>query len=64
MLSRLSDLASDADYQPNEIDRLLADVWRAQTVAERPSSIRALDKPYRVATWAERDSTGLSFDSE
>ena len=64
LLSRLSDIASDAVYRPNEVNRFLAEIMRAQTVAKRPSSIRALDKLYRIAKWAERDDTGIFFNGQ
>ena len=63
MLSRLNDIASDA-YDANEINRLLAEILRAQTRAKHVSSIRTLDKLYRIAKWAERDETGIVFTGE
>ena len=64
LLSRLSDIASDAVYRPNEVNRFLAEILRAQTVTKRASSIRALDKLYRIAKWAERDETGIFFNGQ
>ena len=64
LLSRLDDVASDAVYEPKEANKLLAEVTRAQTVAKRPSSIRALDKLYRIAKWAERDGSGIFFNGQ
>jgi hypothetical protein len=64
LLSRLSDIANTAVYQPAEINRLLAEVLRAQGQAKYPSSIRTLDKLYRIVKWAERDETGIVFPGQ
>jgi hypothetical protein len=63
LLSRLDDIASGAWYGPEEINRFLAEI-EAQAIANLPSSTRALDKLYRIAKWAEKLETGISFSGE
>jgi hypothetical protein len=64
LLSRLSDIAMSATYRPNETNALLAEIARAQTVARKPLSIRALDKLYRIAKWAEKYEDAIYFGGQ
>jgi len=61
MLSRLSDIASDATYQPGEVAQLLSEILRAQQIARARGSIRALDNLVRVARWAAKLNVGICF---
>jgi hypothetical protein len=61
LLSRLSDVTSDATYQPGEVAQLLLEIHRAQQIAKGRRSIRALDNLIRVARWAEQLNVGIYF---
>jgi len=61
LLSRLSDVTSDATYQPGEVAQLLSEIHRAQQIAKGRRSIRALDNLIRVARWAEQLNVGIYF---
>src|SRR5207245_6890108 len=58
LLSRLSDITSDATYQPDEVAQLLSEILRAQQIAKGRRSIRALDNLIRVARWAAKLNVG------
>ena len=61
LLSRLSDVTSDATYPPGEVAQLLSEIHRAQQIAKGRRSIRALDNLIRVARWAEKLNVGIYF---
>jgi len=61
LLSRLTDVTSDATYQPSEVAQLLSEILRAQQIAKNPGSIRALDNLLRVARWAAKLNVGIYF---
>jgi hypothetical protein len=61
LLSRLTDVTSDATYQPSEVAQLLSEILRAQQIAKNPGSIRALDNLLRVARWAAKLNVGVYF---
>jgi len=61
LLSRLSDVTSDATYQPGEVAQLLSEIHRAQQIAKGRRAIRALDNLIRVARWAEKLNVGIYF---
>ena len=61
LLSRLSDITSDATYQPDEVAQLLTELLRAQQIAKASGSIRALDNFIRVARWAAKLNVGIYF---
>jgi hypothetical protein len=61
LLSRLSDVTSDAIYQPGEVAQLLSEIHRAQQIAKGRRSIRALDNLIRVARWADQLNVGIYF---
>ena len=61
LLSRLTDVTSDATYQPSEVAQLLSEILRAQQIAKKPGSIRALDNLLRVARWGAKLNVGIYF---
>jgi len=61
LLSRLSDVTMSAVYRPSETNSFLAEIGRAKAIAKQPSSVRALDKLYRIAKWAERYEDSIYF---
>ena len=61
LLSRLSDVTSDATFQRDEVAQLLSELLRAQQIAKEPGSIRALDNLIRVARWAAKLNVGIYF---
>lgn len=61
LLSRLSDVTSDATYEPSEVAQLLSEIHRAQQIAKGRRSIRALDNLIRVARWADKLNVGIYF---
>jgi len=64
LLSRLSDFASDATYEPNEVAPLLAELLRAQQAVKEPRSIRGLDILIRITRWAEKLKVGIYFGGQ
>ena len=64
LLSRLDDIVSGAWYPPAEVNRFRAEIERAQTIVKSPSSVRALDKLYRIVRWAEKFESGIAFSGE
>lgn len=64
LLSRLSDIASDATYEPNEVAPFLAELVRAQRSVKEPRSIRGLDILIRVTRWAEKLKVGIYFGGQ
>ena len=61
LLSRLSDISSDAIYEPDEVVSLLEELLRAQQIVKKPRSIRALDNLIRIARWAQKLNVGIHF---
>src|SRR5262249_40983067 len=59
LLSRLSDVTSDAVYEPDEVAQFLNELRRAQRVVKEPRSIRGLDSLVRIARWAARLNVGI-----
>jgi hypothetical protein len=64
LLSRLNDITADAAYQPNEVERLLAELTRAQAVVKDPLAIRGLDNLIRITRWAEKLKLGIYFGGQ
>ena len=64
LLSRLDDITSDAFYEPDEINSLLAEYNRAEQVVKDPRSIRGLDKLIRIAKWAQKLKLGIYFSGQ
>jgi hypothetical protein len=64
LLSRLDDMTSDAIYQPDEVNRLMAECLRAQQLVKDPQAIRGLDKLVRIARWAEKLELGIYFGGQ
>ena len=63
-LSRFPDIASDAVYQPNEIDPLLTELLRAQDRVRKSKSIRGIDNLIRIARWAAKLKVGIYFGGQ
>jgi len=61
LLSRSHDFLSNVFYRPEEVNRLLAECMRGQSLVKSPGAVRGLDKFLRIARWAERDHTGILF---
>jgi hypothetical protein len=61
LLSRFSDVTSDAVYAPDEVASFLEELRRAQQIVKEPSSIRGLDNLIRVARWAQKLNLGIYF---
>ena len=61
LLSRLSDISSDATYEPGEVASFLEELLRAQQIVKKPRSIRGLDNLIRIARWAQKLSVGIHF---
>jgi len=61
LLSRLSDVTSDAIYEPEEVAGFLEELHRAQQVVKEPRSIRGLDNLIRIARRASRLNVGIHF---
>jgi hypothetical protein len=61
LLSRLSDITSDATYEPNEVVSFLEELHRAQQIVKEPRSIRGLDNLIRIARWAQKLNLGIYF---
>lgn len=64
LLSRFPDIASDAVYQPDEIDSLLTELLRAQDCVGKSQSIRGLDNLIRIARWAAKLKVGIYFGGQ
>jgi hypothetical protein len=64
LMSRLSDEASDAIYEPGEIDALLIEYERAGSLIKDPKAIRGLDNLIRIAKWARRLKLGIYFGGQ
>lgn len=64
LLSRLSDIASDATYEPNDVAPFLAELGRAQRSVKEPRSIRGLDILIRITRWAEKLKLGIYFGGQ
>lgn len=64
LLSRLDDITADATFQPDEVDRLLTELIRAQQSANDPRAIRGLDNLVRVARWAQKLKLGIYFGGQ
>jgi hypothetical protein len=64
LLSRFPDIASDAVYQPDEIDPLLTELLRAQDRVRKSQSIRGLDNLIRIARWAAKLKVGIYFGGQ
>jgi hypothetical protein len=63
-LSRLSDIASDAVYEPDEVASFLAELFRAQQAVKERQSIRGLDNLIRIARWAAKLKAGIYFGGQ
>lgn len=61
LLSRLSDISSEAIYEPDEVASFLEELLRAQQVVKKPGSIRGLDNLIRIARWAQKLNVGIHF---
>ncbi len=61
LLSRFSDITSDATYAPDEVASFLAELHRAQQIVKEPRSIRGLDNLIRIARWAQKLNLGIYF---
>lgn len=61
LLSRLSDISSDATYEPNEVASFLEELLRAKQIVKEPRSIRGLDNLIRIARWAQQLNLGIYF---
>jgi hypothetical protein len=61
LLSRFSDITSDAIFEPNEVASFLAELHRAQRIARERRSIRGLDNLIRIARWAQKLNLGIYF---
>jgi len=61
LLSRLSDISSDAVYEPGEVASFLEELLRAQQIVKKPRSIRGLDNLIRIARWAQELNVGIHF---
>jgi len=61
LLSRLSDISSDAIYEPDEVASFLEELLRAQQIVKKPRSIRGLDNLIRIARWAQKLNLGIHF---
>jgi hypothetical protein len=61
LLSRFSDVTSDAVYEPDEVASFLEELLRAQQIVKEPSSIRGLDNLIRTARWAQKLNLGIYF---
>lgn len=61
LLSRLSDISSDAVYEPGEVASFLEELLRAQQIVKKPRSIRGLDNLIRIARWAQNLNVGIHF---
>jgi hypothetical protein len=61
LVSRLSDISSDATYEPDEVASFLEELLRAQQIVKKPRSIRGLDNLIRIARWAQELSVGIHF---
>jgi hypothetical protein len=64
LLSRLSDIASDAVYKPDEVAPFLAELSRAQQAVKERQSVRGLDNLIRVARWAAKLKVGIYFGGQ
>ena len=64
MLSRFPDIASDAVYQPDEIEPLLTELLRAQDGVRKSQSLRGLDNLIRTARWAAKLKVGIYFGGQ
>ncbi len=64
LMSRLSDIASDAVYEPDEVASLLAELFRAQQAIKERQSIRGLDNLIRIARWAAKLKVGIYFGGQ
>jgi len=61
LLSRLSDISSDAVYEPDEVASFLEELLRARQIVKKPRSICGLDNLIRVARWAQELNVGIHF---
>jgi hypothetical protein len=61
LLSRFSDVTSDAVYEPDEVASFLEELRRAQQIAKERRSIRALDNLIRITRWAQKLHLGIYF---
>jgi len=61
LLSRLSDISSDAIYEPDEVASFLKELLRAQQIVKKPRSIRGLDNLIRIVWWAQKLNVGIHF---
>lgn len=61
LLSRLSDISSDAVYEPGEVASFLEELLRAQQIVKKPRSIRGLDNLIRTARCAQNLNVGIHF---
>jgi hypothetical protein len=61
LLSRHSDVTSDATYDPSEVAASLEELRGAQQIAKEPRSVRGLDNPVRLARWAQKLNVGIYF---
>jgi hypothetical protein len=64
LLSRLSDIASDAVYEPNEVASLRVELFRAQQAIKERQSIRGMDNLIRIARWAAKLKVGIYFGGQ
>lgn len=61
LLSRLSDISTDAIYEPDEVASFLEELLHAQQIAKKTRSIRSLDNLIRIARWAQKLNLGIHF---
>jgi hypothetical protein len=61
LLSRFSDITSDATFEPNEVASFLEELHSAQQIVKEPRSIRGLDNLVRIARWAQKLNLGIYF---
>ncbi|MBZ5504757.1 MAG: hypothetical protein LAO78_04635 [Acidobacteriia bacterium] len=61
LLSRFSDMAADALYEPQEVDSLLNECLQTQARVKDPQAIRVLDNMIRIARWAQKLKVGIYF---
>ena len=61
LLSRLSDVTSDATYEPGEVAAFLEELRGAQQIAKEPRSVCGLDNLLRLARWAQKLNGGICF---
>jgi|SRR6478609_512256 len=64
LLSRLSDMTTDALYERNEVDALLDECLQSQARVKHPDALRGLDNLVRIARWAQKLKVGIYFGAQ